>query len=439
MRKIKEFFNVEIIKNLDDLILNNPILFNLNYKFYREIYCFSRNIWSNIDKLNEIIYSIEDDNQLIYLVSFIYSVNNGIRKIKIKAKEFLLDSEEYSYNLINFVNKEIFYKNWKNSFLEGFGVKESEINNAIEKVLKNDNIFFNYLRTMIVHPFDIQNAVKFGWILNNNEDLKYATEFFSEYTEGLRIQNFKLSNNKILFNLTTLKNHSENWSKKCSCVQHDEFCKYDEIDKLIYFDLKDLIEYAKNQYETIQQIYIWLKWLEKEYYKKVNKIVKNWSKNNIEFLKQIVEIINKKYINTNFFNNLLEEYNAFINKELTYDNYKIVSEYFNDIFSKLRKIKRKFKSIDKEKLFNIENDIIELYSIEKYSNIKVERLHGKRIEIDPYNKNIFDGLVEAKSIFNDLAHKYTIMDIDNSNLNFFEIRLLIKVSLWRFKKENKIN
>lgn len=71
----KNFFSEKIINDLFDLIYENPILLYLNYDFYRQIYSFCSNILNRIKKLNEIIYSIDNDYQLIYLISFIHSIN----------------------------------------------------------------------------------------------------------------------------------------------------------------------------------------------------------------------------------------------------------------------------------------------------------------------------------------------------------------------------
>lgn len=85
----------------------------------------------------------------------------------------------------------------------------------------------------------------------------------------------------------------------------------------------------------------------------------------------------------------------------------------------------------------------EFISVDDISNVNIylkgER-HGDMPKYKPYdedvtNKEIFLGVIN--DFYIKVAHKYISMNIEDLNLSFLEIRLLLDVSIYKLSQDNK--
>lgn len=78
--------------------------------------------------------------------------------------------------------------------------------------------------------------------------------------------------------------------------------------------------------------------------------------------------------------------------------------------------------------FNNSKEIMDEQTYDIFS-----RLVGERNNINTKPNIVHQGLCQAQNLYESLKNKFVIMDISNPKLSFTEIKLLIKVILWKIE------
>lgn len=425
-------FDEKIVNNLYSLICDNDlsnILIRENYKLYKLIYCFSIKVKSIINNINKDYICYHNFDIFIIYVSII---KDGLKEIfeDIKEnnyfKEFFDDFDKNN-------NKSLFYSEWSSFLLNYMEKKEIKLS---KNKLKNDNNFFEYIRSLCLHPFNtsrhpmkVFEKEKFK---NQIACLCYISEPGNTYVR---------SDAELTYNVTfEIKN------------KDDLNLKY--FSRFLVVRLEKIIIYADNLYKKINK-FVWFFYkFRKNYLNSINlKIDDNFinENNNNKFLDKIIDILDKKGLETEKLLCLKEKYNHFISNELLYkENHEIINEFFEYVF---KYIKENINRLKSNRLEINASFLDSIYSIWEWKNdIKIKyrdlvmchllekEWEEKQIKNEYYSilKDKDDAELYCRTIFNKLnENKYIKMDINNKKLTPEEKQILIDVLVYKFNKKNK--
>lgn len=159
----------------------------------------------------------------------------------------------------------------------------------------------------------------------------------------------------------------------------------------------------------------------------------------------------EKYLDTYFFEIFRDKYLFFLNEKLVNEiNRPAINEYFDTSFKLLRKNIKKLEYYDFNKSYDLYEiiDVAKMHpNLDKY--ISVYDFHkinlylkgdrsGAMPKYRPYsdyvtNEEIFLGVIN--DFYEKSAYKYISMNIEDPNLTFLEIRLLLDVSVYKLSKD----
>lgn len=449
-KELQKIFNKEIIENLNNVVLKEPLWISLYYgdlnssisknsvtktNLYNLLLSFIYNVQKIIDDI-ENLESIYYEKDLIFLFNCVHKINEGIKIIKDKFEWINFD---YENDGLFYDNLSVFWKNIVNNH-HGSWIPE------MDELLKNDDINFEYYRALLFHPLSTNRHPKCPPGFKNNyfKNYRYLQNvqdfFINDNLQKRFIGNDQAKKNKypvsIRIYLIDIKEHDINEN----AINRDNNNSY-----FLNLDLDEVIKYLKKKYESINSA---IKSLEDKNNELINNIKYKFDldEDNYQFLKRIINVLNIEKLYFKDFEDLLEQYNLFLNKSLLNDNYEILNDYFKDVFGTIRANIKYLENPIYYKEYDLFNFVYLLssnkdihdtfkYSLEKiYTYLLGERNGSMPINND-HATDVEWGLNEALNFYENFAKQYVKMDIFNKNLTFLEIKLLFRAAIWKYNNE----
>lgn len=437
--KIKE---VTLVEKLNILFLesatNMPVIdifiegkYN-SYKIQKlHNYFTSAYVWfSVVTKEINGLKEIESRDQFVNLINNVSIIKEGISKLS-EIINHSFKSITSDKIIFKEKNERLFYSEW--SFFWKKILKPDEFTKEVEEILSSDDEFFKYLRALVVHPFEVSHHPKAKDNKNNlfflylKEQSVQLLDFYKFENDGEQI--IKITINKI---------------KETEEEINDNYL-------YISTSLNKIKRYARNQHIKLLQIIKWLINFNKHIINELNHKYE-WDNDNLTFLNQYINVMEEKFLDTHFFKIFRDKYLFFVsNKLISEENGFSIREYFNTCFSLLRKNIGKLEYYNYKKFHNlyelidvtknildlkkyIPNLNISAYDVEKINlYLKGER-KGLMPAYEPYDENVTNEEIFLSKInifYKQIGHKFVSMNIEDPNLTFLEIRLLLDVALYK--------
>lgn len=414
---IGDLIDYELIEDLKDAATFWPLYDFLelkNHNLLKLILLFCKRMTMMMDDITDI-NEIKNRNDISLFIVYISILKDGIEKIINSI------SSEIQTEVLE--SRKLFYNDWKLFWLNSVKVPINEFTSNMDDVLQNDDNFIEYLRSIIVHPYETSRHPKFG--SKDNPFHKYLK------TQGVPV--------------VTLIRKNINWTNNIDYNSYEiciEIVNLDKVDKeskkwenfYLYVDPNNLKTYFKDKYNEINKIISYLNLLKEKYKNQLNKKI-SWPNNDIDFLKKVILELKNKFFWTNYLDKFLRWYEK-SSKEDFY-NSQIVKNYFNDIITHLRNNVNliencEFKNPDIE--WDLVNNLINELSFLKYDRVYKNNEYNKHLSYSLSNPN--DNRYESEVVkgYCNFIKKYTHIDINKKKLNFDEIKLLIDVSIYEWKK-----
>lgn len=441
--KEKLLLDKNIYEELINVINSQPILNILTSKeisnkksinnYFVLFYSFNLTIKNIVDEINSL-KKIDKKSDLVNLINNIYNITDGIEKINNCISDFFKNYIEIPKIELEENNEEIFYYSIKCYFKDIIKSNNLEWDDSLDKEIKNDKICYEYLRALLIHPFDI----------SKNRFIKKITKKYDfiekQVTTKILLQNsfytaFKnLSNNE----------HNDIFIRTCLINK-----KNDNNEYTLELSLDKIKKYAINEYNKISYLTILFKKIRQELINKLNREICLKKEDDLYFLKQIINEMDNKFLdNYYYFKELKNYYLAFKENKFNNSNKELIEEYFSEVISVIKKNIKKLENYDYNEqcdLYDIVSNLSRFpneynYELEKiYSHLTGER-NGLKLKkfYDPSDKSITDkewALYQAENVYKNFSSKYVKMNIYDSNLSFQEIKLLITISIFKHNKE----
>lgn len=270
-----------------------------------------------------------------------------------------------------------------------------------EKTCPTDDVFFEYLRAVtFAHPFETSKKGRSGRTFMKDGEIHMSPWVFCN--------GFFSNRNMVGVRIYT-----------------NEMEEHDIIDLRVPFD--NLKSYIQERYELIREFISWGE----------NAIIiqnQNWKAKKIErigtpvkILLNVKEILKERFVDEYLIEETIDILNYSTNVEKNNSAVEIVKKIIEE---KICIICDAVDNLDYEKIYE-ELDILykrpkNLHSMASYELEKIfSYLHGTRGVIE-VGSNVEWGIIQVKSFVEKYAHKYVVIDINN--MDFLEIRILVRVS-----------
>ena len=380
---MNEFLDPKIIAEFRKLINSSNIFYKLDSQKVRwNLICtLMDRLDSAINFLNTHFNQPETEDDFIFIMVFASIIKDGIYKF---------------YE--NIYNKKPSTTELKKYFSCASVYGKPFFN---EKTCPTDDVFFEYLRAVtFAHPFETSKGRRIDRTFMKDDEIHMSPWVFC---------------NGFLYNKGMVGVR----------VYTNETDEHDILDLLIPFE--NLKLYIKERYELIREFISWGE-------KAIDIQNQKWRAIKIErsgdpkdILLNIREILKERFVDES----LIEEAIKILNYSSAIDkNNSGVTIIKKIIEQKIDGICDAVDNLDYEKLYD-ELDILykQPKNLHPTANYELEKiflyLHGARDNV-AFSSNEEWGLIQAKSFFKKYAYKYVFIDVDN--MDYLEIKLLVKVS-----------
>lgn len=426
----KDSLNIKLWEQFHDFFNSEPInsIVYENERLFLFVCSFLSQTKINIGVLNKKV-----DNEIDFYNFILHSsiLKESIEKLEKEIKEI-----DKHFKIEKVENKELFYEDWKQFWIDNRIIPDNEFNEEMENSLKNDDNFFEYIRSLCcAHPLNTTRHPKIKNQPNNFFEYVKKQCLYSINIKGLAcaISNFK-NYHDVQININLLQDKSKATSA------------------LLNIKLSNLKIYISNYYSYIEQIIRWFKNHLSEFYKKEKEKKYIWSNNNSEFLDYLIRSLEEKNLSTDDLKLFKSWYDVFNENKIIYkENNENIQDYFDYVINYMKNnitnmienfdenYDYEYNSIEQE-ISNCclqENKVIVdkfKYEIEKLRYLKGERNGAMPKKDEPCSQKEH-GLYQAHVLCEEFASKYITMDLYNPELSFAEIRLLIAVALFMHNKK----
>lgn len=274
MNNKKDFLDTKLWEQFYEFFNSEPI----NSIVYKEeaLFLFVCSFLSqtkiNIDVLNKKV-----DNEIDFYNFVLHSaiLRESIEKLEEEIKEIDKDFE-----IKKVENKELFYEDWKKFWIENSVIPNNEFNDEMENSLKNDDNFFEYIRSLCcAHPLNTtRHPIK----------VKKPKDNFTKYIRKHALYSIKVKSlSNAIFNYDILID--------IHLLQNDSKAK----SALLGIKLSDLKIYISSYYNYLEQITGWFKNKLSKFYEKEKEKKYIWPNNDSEFLEYLIKDLEEKYLSIN--------------------------------------------------------------------------------------------------------------------------------------------